>query len=77
MSDRGRAIGARIAALRDREMPLEEALAYLAAPVEDAERAEVLELSRWFRRMYPTPAARLAYVRRACRRWTASRGAPR
>jgi len=50
-----------------------EAAAYLAAPISEAEREEALALVRWFRRRYPTGAARLAYVRRAYRRWTLSR----
>jgi hypothetical protein len=48
----------------------EEARAYLAAPVSAAEREDVLALVRWFRRRYPTGAERLAYVRRAYRRWS-------
>jgi hypothetical protein len=54
----------------DRTVTVHEAEAYLAAPVTDAERAEVLAQVRWFRRRYPTGAERLAYVRRAYRRWT-------
>jgi hypothetical protein len=47
-----------------------EAAAYLATPISEAEREEVVALIRWFRRRYPTGADRLAYVRRAYRRWT-------
>ena len=50
-----------------------EAAAYLAAPISEAERDEAVALIRWFRRRYPTGADRLAYVRRAYRRWTLSR----
>ena len=39
----------------------------------EAEEEESRSLIRWFRRRYPTPAERLAYARRAYRRWTASR----
>jgi hypothetical protein len=42
----------------------------LAVPIGDAEAEEALSLIRWFRRRYPTPAERLAYCRRAYRRWT-------
>jgi hypothetical protein len=40
--------------------------------VGDWEREEILSLVAWFRRRYPTPADRLAYVRRAYRRWQAT-----
>ena len=60
--------GARISA-EDRRLSPGEARAYLDAPLTDAEREGVLELARWFRRRYPTPAERLAYVRRAFERW--------
>jgi hypothetical protein len=40
-------------------------------PKEEGSRS----LIRWFRRRYPTPAARLAYARRAYRRWAAARPA--
>jgi hypothetical protein len=60
-----RAIAARIST----SLSAEEAEAYLRAPVTDEERAGVLEQLRWFTRRYPTPLARLAYVRRATARW--------
>jgi hypothetical protein len=44
----------------------------LAVPLTDAELEETRSLIRWFRRRYPTPADRLAYARRAYRRWTAA-----
>ena len=47
---------------------------YLDAPVTDAERDELLALVRWFRRRYPTPLERLAYVRRAYARWQRTLG---
>jgi hypothetical protein len=51
-----------------------EARAYLDAPVTDAERDEVLALVHWFRRRYPMPLERLAYVRRAYARWRRTLG---
>jgi hypothetical protein len=70
------ALRARLAAERERELTLEEAQRYLEAPIDEDERASTLELARWFCRRYPTPAERLAYVRRAFRRWMSSRGEP-
>lgn len=67
---------ARLAAERERELTLEEAKRYLETPIDDAERSAVLELVRWFCRRYPTPAARLAYVRRAYERWMSNRREP-
>ena len=60
---------ARINALAARRLSAEEVRAYLATPVSDEERDEILELARWFQRRYPTGAERLAYVRRAYARW--------
>ncbi len=51
----------------------EEARRYLDHPVSEAERDDVLALVRWFRRRYPTPEDRLAYVRRAYARWMHNR----
>lgn len=53
----------------DRRVTPEEAAKHLATPISDAERDEVLSLVRWFTSRYPTGAERLAYVRRAYRRW--------
>jgi hypothetical protein len=50
----------------------EEAVQALAIPLTEAEVETTLELARWFRRRYPTPLERSAYVRRAWRRWKAS-----
>ena len=72
MTDERRAA---LAAEIDRRVTPDEAAAYLAAPISDAEREDVLSLVRWFTRRYPTGAERLAYVRRAYRRWTSA--APR
>lgn len=59
----------RLAAERDRQRSPEEIAAYLGAPVTAAEREDTLALVEWFTRRYPTGAERLAYVRRAYRRW--------
>ena len=58
----------------DRRLDASEARAYLDAPVTDAERDEVLALVHWFKRRYPTPLDRLAYVRRAYARWQRTLG---
>lgn len=63
---------ARIAAMIERSLTVEEARAYLDTPIGPAERAEVLDLVRWFRRRYPTPLERLAYVAKAYKRWASS-----
>lgn len=64
----------KITAYHERRLGPEEVRAYLDAPVSDFEREETSTLIRWFCRRYPTPAERLAYVRRAYKRWTALRG---
>lgn len=58
----------------DRRLSPAEARAYLDAPITDAERDAVRDLVRWFRRRYPTPVERLAYVRRAYARWRRTQG---
>jgi hypothetical protein len=58
----------------ERRLDAAEARAYLARPISGAERQDVLALVAWFRRRYPTPASRLAYVRRACARWRHTSG---
>ncbi len=63
------------ARLDDRTLEPAEARAYLNAPTTEAEREEVLALAAWFQRRYPTPAERLAYVRRAYARWRRTLGA--
>jgi len=67
---------ARARALAERVLEPEEFRRLLAAPISEAEEEEVRSLIRWFRRRYPTPADRLAYVRRAYRRWTKSVSGP-
>jgi hypothetical protein len=64
-----------LASLADRQLTSAEARAYLEAPTTEAERDEVLALAEWFRRRYPTPMERLAYVRRAYARWRRTLGA--
>ncbi len=63
---------ARARALAERVLEPEEFRRRLATPIGAAEEEETLSLIRWFRRRYPTPAERLAYVRRAYRRWKRS-----
>ena len=58
----------------DRLVDPAEARAWLDHPVSDAEREDVLALVRWFRRRYPTPLERLAFVRGAYARWTGTLG---
>jgi hypothetical protein len=57
----------------NRTVPPDQARRYVDAPIADQERESVWELVRWFTRRYPTPLARLQYVRRAHARWIASR----
>lgn len=63
---------ARVRALAERVLEAEEFRRLLAVPIGEAEAEEARSLIRWFRRRYPTPADRLAYSRRAYRRWTRS-----
>jgi hypothetical protein len=65
---------AKVRALSERQLSLEEVEATLRTPVGDWEREEILSLVAWFRRRYPTPADRLAYVRRAYSRWQSTLG---
>ncbi len=71
MSQGDGSIRARVEAEAERRLSPEEAAAYLAVPVSDAERADARALVAWFRRRYPTDAERLTYARRAYRRWQA------
>jgi hypothetical protein len=61
---------AQISELTERRLSRDEVEAALRIPLGDEERREILSLIDWFCRRYPTPAERLAYVRRAYRRWT-------
>lgn len=63
---------AKIRALSERQLSVEEVKAALETPIDAEEREEILALVSWFRRRYPTPAERLAYVRRAYQRWQAT-----
>lgn len=63
-----------LASFHNRALEPAEARKYLEAPITQAERDEVLALVAWFRRRYPTPAERLAYVRRAYARWQRTLG---
>ena len=67
---------ARVRALSERQLSPEEVRAALAVPLGQDEEDESRSLIRWFRRRYPTPADRLAYARRAYRRWVAARPRP-
>jgi len=57
-------------ALTERQLTAAEVDAYLARPMTEDEVHDVLDQVRWFTRRYPTGAERLAYARRAYRRWT-------
>jgi hypothetical protein len=67
---------ARVRALAGRTLDVEEFRAALAIPLGEAELEESRSLIRWFRRRYPSPAERLAYARRAYRRWAAAQPGP-
>ena len=64
----------RLAALAERQLTPDQVRAAMAVPLSDSERDESLSLIRWFRRRYPTPVERLAYARRAYRRWSTAQG---
>jgi hypothetical protein len=68
-------VRARLAELANREIPLEEWRAQLAVPLSPEEIENTRELVRWFCQRYPTPAGRLAYVRKAYQRWSRNLGA--
>jgi hypothetical protein len=55
--------------LAERRLTAEEVCEALATPLGEQEREESVSLIRWFLRRYPTPGERLAYARRAYRRW--------
>ena len=58
-----------IAQAIDRRVTAEELRRELERSIDEAEREEVLSLVRWFTKRYPSPEARLAYLRRAYSRW--------
>jgi hypothetical protein len=63
-----------LSSFHDRQLAPDEAAAYLDAAITQAEREDVRALVQWFLRRYPAPADRLAYVRRAYKRWQRSKG---
>lgn len=63
---------ARARGLAERRVTLAEVHAALETPFSASERASILSLVRWFRRRYPTPIERLAYVRRTYQRWVSA-----
>ncbi len=63
---------ARLRELAERPLTREEWEARRSVPTTDEERAEINALIDWFTRRYPTPAERLAYARRAYKRWARS-----
>ena len=52
-----------------RRLTAEELRVRLEAPIDGQEREDAVALIRWFRRRYPTAAARLAYARKAASSW--------
>jgi hypothetical protein len=56
---------ARLRAEAERRLTAEELEAYVGAPMAPGEIEAIRELSDWFCRRYPTPEARLQYVRKA------------
>jgi hypothetical protein len=56
--------------LAERSLSLAEFDAYIEAPMEAAEREEILASVAWFRKRYPTAGERLAAARRAYRQWS-------
>jgi len=60
---------AKLRALVERRLSPEEFEARVRAPMSDEERTAIRENIAWFRRRYPTPRERLAYVRQAYARW--------
>lgn len=67
---------ARLREMYEQPLSREEFLARLAIPISAEERRETLDLMRWFCRRYPTPGERLAWARRAYKRWTRDGRAP-
>jgi hypothetical protein len=67
-------LAARLQKESERTLSPEEIRTYLAVPMSDGEREDVISLVHWFRRRYPHPEDRLAYVRRAYTRWLQTRG---
>jgi hypothetical protein len=55
--------------IAERQLSAEEFNAYINAPMEEAERQEILDSVAWFTKRYPTPGDRLAAARRASKSW--------
>jgi len=62
-------LAARLLAIAERRLAPAEFEAARRVPIGDAERENILSLITWFKRRYPTPADRLAYIRRAYATW--------
>lgn len=61
---------ARLKALAEQPVSLDEWQRRLALPLSPEEIEHAQALVRWFCRRYPTLGERLAYARRAYKRWT-------
>jgi hypothetical protein len=59
-----------IAEAQARPMSLEDYARRTAAPIEDADVADTMDLVQWFCRRYPTARERFAYVNRKYAEWT-------
>ena len=62
-------IDSRIEAAMNRIVSPEDVQRALHREIPQSERDEVEQLIRWFTTRYPTPEARLGYVRQAYARW--------
>jgi hypothetical protein len=60
---------AHVRKLAERRLSAEELNAYVNAPMSQAELEGIWESIDWFCRRYPTVLDRLAYARRAYKRW--------
>jgi hypothetical protein len=60
----------------NRPVTREELREALEGPISVAEREQLTSLCRWFLARYPSPEARLAYVRQAYARWAGAAGMP-
>jgi hypothetical protein len=58
-----------VTAIASRRVSMEELRQALTEPISSEERQEILPLRQWFSTRYPGGDDRLAYVRRAYRRW--------
>jgi hypothetical protein len=61
---------AAVRALAERRLSAEEFNAYVDAPLSDFEREEIAANIEWFKRRYPTPAARLRWASRTWAQWS-------